>query len=363
MRIALLGDIALIGNFSIRNNPQIIEKLTPLRNYLSNFDLVIGNLETPFSMRKIPWGAKSSYLCSDIDNITILKALGIKAVSLANNHIYDFGKEGFDTTISLLQDSNIEWFGVDGKNYKIEYKNNKIDFEGFCCYSTNPLNISSLLGKSGINRFNINEVKKIIERNTKKGWLSILSIHSGIEHVNRPSIDQIKASRIFADISPYVWYGHHPHVIQGIEKYKGSLIAHSLGNFCFAGNKEDKNRPSVELSENNRLGLILELEIEANKIINNNYKIIHIEESGAINLYNNKELVQKYSSFIEEAIIRSHEYNQKRISQRKEYLTKRKELRNIKWILQRLRPRYFKLFIDNRRNYKKYKQNVTKYLD
>ena len=276
--------------------------------------------------------------------------------------MFDYGKEGFNTTINLLAQVGIEWFGANDKAFKIDIGNNKLTFEGFCCYSTNPQKISEGKSTVGINRFNVQEIQEILKRNQKDGRLSILSIHSGIEHVNRPSLDQIYVSRLFGDISPYVWYGHHPHVVQGIDVYEKSVIAHSLGNFCFAGNKYDKNRPIVELSENNRKGMILELEIDSNKVVEFKTTPIYIGNDGIISININDNSIKTYSSYIDQAISSPKEYSEERMNQRMVYLAERKEMRNLLWVIKRLRPRYFKLYFDNKRNIRAYKKNVKDFL-
>ena len=95
MRIALLGDIALFGRLSYKNSKDLNYYFEDVASFLGTMDYVVGNLETPFSVKKKTSGAKSAYICSDIENIKILKSLHIKAVSLANNHMFDFGKEGY----------------------------------------------------------------------------------------------------------------------------------------------------------------------------------------------------------------------------------------------------------------------------
>lgn len=362
MKIALLGDIGLIGNYDITKNRKLPQKLLQISNYLKGFDLVVGNLETPFSSAKKTWGAKSSYICSDPDNIAILKQLNIHAVTIANNHMFDYGQEGFNTTIDTLTKNGIEWFGANGKCLKIEYGNNKLAFNGFCCYSTNPQKIAKKYGEDGINRFNINEVLHIIKQEDKDGWLNIIAIHSGIEHVNYPSIDQIIASRLLADSTPIIWYGHHPHVIQGIELYKDSLIAHSLGNFCFSGNSKNKNRPIINLSENNRRGLILEIEIENNKLISHKETVIHFDDYGEIIIHNSDSDINDYSTAITNALVNQEDYNYNRNQQRKEYLQGRMKLRNLSWVIKRLTPRYLRLYLCNKRNIKLYAENVSKFL-
>lgn len=351
-----------MGNYSFNNNPILLEKLREIADYLAKFDMVIGNLETPLSYRQKPWGAKSAYICADPANIEVLKLLHVDAVTLANNHMFDFGKEGFDTTVSELEKAGIEWFGANGKDFRVERDGNRIAFNGFCCYSTNPLKIASKFGKYGINGFDVSEATGILASNHADGWLNIFAVHSGIEHVNRPSIDQIRVSRQLADVAPYVWYGHHPHVVQGVDSYKGSVIAHSLGNFCFAGNTEDKNRPVIELSDNNRRGMILELEIEDNKVKSVKPTLIHIGEDGHIAILDDEQTMREYSGYIADALTSPEEYTALRKAQRGEYLKRRMEMRNLSWVLKRLRPRYARLMLDNRSNAKKYIRNVASQL-
>lgn len=360
MKIALLGDIGLLGNFSLAKNPNLTQKLNKISDYLNEFDLVVGNLETPFSYDKKPWGAKSSYICTDPINIEILKILHIDVVTIANNHMYDFGQEGLDTTKKELDRAGIAWFGVDGRDYKINHDNNKLVFSGFCCYSSNPLKIAGKYGQNGINGLRLSEVEHVLKENSENGFLNIFAIHSGVEHVNAPSVEQIYMSRELAKIAPYVWYGHHPHVIQGVEEYNNSIIAHSLGNFCFAGNKDDANRPLVELSKDNRIGMILELEINNNKIEKQKSQLIFIEDDGSINLINDSSLLDEYSRRISECEKNLVRYKEHRRVQRGQYLAKRKEIRNFGWMLKRIRIRYAKLLLSNRLNKRRYVNSIIK---
>lgn len=359
MRIALLGDIALFGVFSKNNNLNICQKLKEIADYLSQFDYVVGNLETPFTKVKKTYGAKSAYICSDPENVDILKYLHVNAVTLANNHMFDFGDEGYRLTKDLLDEAGIKWFGSEGKQLKIEKNSCKIAFNGFCCYTSNPLKCVSH-GNYGINAYNLVKVRELIESNSKEGFLNVVAIHAGMEHVNYPSIEHIRAARALAKIGHYVYYGHHPHVVQGVEEYNGSLIAHSLGNFCFDDVWTDASseKPLVELTENNRLGMILELTVENNKLVAWKDRAIHIDNDGTIRLLMRYAGKQEYSEAIVNCENNVDEYVARRQSILSERMANRKAARTISWYLKRLRPRYVNIILNARKNAELYRQNV-----
>jgi len=363
MKLALLGDIALFGNMSLTKNPDAASIFSEVADYLSVFDYVVGNLETPFSALKKTSGAKSAYICSDVENIDILKKLHVNAVCLSNNHMFDFGKEGYETTKKILDENGMAYFGSEGKELKVKLDENKISFSGFCCYTTNPLKCVPY-GEYGVNAYNLHTVENILKRNSDDGFLNIVAVHAGLEHVNYPSTDHIMTARLLAEECPYVYYGHHPHVIQGIEEYKGSLIAHSLGNFCFDDvyTSATDSKPLVELTENNRTGMILELTIENNKVVDWKEQLIYIPKVGSIKLIENDKILKIYNEKLAHREENKEEYEKERSQIINERLAERKAQRNLSWFIKRLQPRYVKLMFDMRRNNKLYNENVKQYL-
>ncbi len=357
MKIALLGDIALIESFDIENNPKLESSLERMSTYLSQFDAVIANLEAPFSIEKKRGGPKSAYLYSNPKNIKLLKYLHVGYVSLANNHMFDYGEEGYELTKSLLDKEGIKWFGCEGKNVQITDDSNKLMLEGFCCYSTNPIN-STKYGGYGINELSVNGTVDILNRNKELGFFTIAAIHTGIEHVNYPSIEGINMARKFADVGSMLYYGHHPHVLQGYEMYNDCLISHSLGNFIFDDNG-DKNI-QVILSENNRTSAILELEVENNRVIHFQYVPIYIGK-GVINIKEpDNHIVDQYN--FSSAFTQTHKYIKDRNDSINSRISKMKAKRDIKWYLRRLNYRYVKLFLSNRYNSKAYRENILEQL-
>ena len=98
MKIALLGDMAFYGAYCVNTNNKLLDNLSEVSDYLAGFDCVVGNLETPFSEAKKTSGAKSAYICADVENVVVLKKLHLSAALLANNHMFDFGEEGYECT-------------------------------------------------------------------------------------------------------------------------------------------------------------------------------------------------------------------------------------------------------------------------
>lgn len=364
MKIAFLGDMALFGCFSVKINKNIRDNIKEISQYLSGFDLVVGNLESPFSVKGKKWGAKSAYLCSDVKNAEVLKWLHIDVVTLANNHMFDYGDEGYKTTVAKLDELGIGHFGSDGQTWKYEKDGNSLFFSGYCCYSTNPLKLAERQGGYGINKYNVQDVRDSIKKANEDGYLNIVSVHAGLEHVNYPSLDHVRAARQLADTCHYFYYGHHPHVVQGVEEYKGSVIAHSLGNFCFDDTYTDTSgyKPLVVLTEQNRTGIILELTVEENKIVGWKEQMIHIGQDGRICLIEDDGRLATYNVGLARCEERAVEYMKSRKAVLDARLAERRSMRNLSWVLKRLRPRYVRLILDMRKNARLFNANVQQYV-
>src|SRR5690554_6736270 len=198
MKLAFLGDIALIGKYDLTNNPLVKKRLYTLSEKLQDYDYVVANLETPLTDKTTSWIPKSMHLRSPLLNVELLKYLNIHAVSLANNHIYDYGKKGLMDTISCLENHGIEWFGANSKKLVKSFNGNNVCFSGFCCYSTNGAGYIEKRKSSGINTLSWENVKSQIEKDKKNELLSIFSFHWGREHTNYPNYEHMLLSKKLA---------------------------------------------------------------------------------------------------------------------------------------------------------------------
>jgi poly-gamma-glutamate synthesis protein (capsule biosynthesis protein) len=358
MKIALLGDVAFFGKYSIVNNSQVFEYFKDTKSMLGKYDYVVANLETPFASGKEKYGYKSAYLFSEIQNIALLKYLGISVVNLANNHIFDFGNKSYELTKQILDDNGIYYFGVEHKQVSVERDENKIVFCGYCCYSTNP----SGLNANGVNELNYADIEKALIENSEKNFNNVLSIHAGQEHINYPDYDHIKFARKLAQVIPYVFYGHHPHVLQGIETCNNSLIAYSLGNFCFDDvygiNKSGK--PIVRQGANNKSSIILELEYQNNKLVG--YKPISIYAGADKMKIGPQEINKKLDSYSLKLNMVETDYNRMRDELLSSFVRDKNAQRDLKWYLSRLNLRTISVIRDLYTNKRKYNAGLKRYL-
>lgn len=343
MKIALLGDTALFGRYSTVRGTCARDYFRDVSRHLEQFDHVVANLETPFAVKHKPRGAKSAYIKSDPRDVELLKYLHIDIVNLANNHCFDYGIAGYDCTISTLEAANIDYFGVEGRAIELEDAGARVALHGYCSYTTNPLGLSRN-GAKGVNPLVFPTVVEAMRRFDQNGFLNIVSVHSGWEHVNYPSRQDICMARAMADICPFVYYGHHPHVMQGVEQREGSVVAYSLGNFCFDDVYVDhSSEPLIRQTENNKKGLILELEILENRVASLSMTTIRLgDEAMELNPTGSHEALADYSKALHEP---AGVYEARRRALIAAYMADRRSARDFGWFLKRLRPRYAELLI------------------
>ena len=146
----------------------------------------------------------------------------VEAANLANNHSKDYGEQSYNDTMDALDEAGITNFGYDRVAIK-KVKGIKVGLEG-----TNVM--AAGLGVTDSMEKNIQDLKD------EGAQVIIASFHWGEEKAEYPNDVQVKLAHAAIDAGADLVLGHHPHVLQGIEQYKGKNIVYSLGNFCFGGN-------------------------------------------------------------------------------------------------------------------------------
>lgn len=159
----------------------------------------------------------------------ILKKGSVEIVNVANNHTMDFGKKGFSDTKRALNKNEIPYC-INGTVVYRKVKGIKI----------------ACLGFNQLNGVSSSYVKSVIKKAKKKGAaIIIVSFHWGIEREYYPNSTQKSLAKAAIDGGATLVLGHHPHVLQGVEKYKGRYIVYSLGNFCFGGNVNPADKDTM----------------------------------------------------------------------------------------------------------------------
>ena len=159
---------------------------------------------------------------ADPSYVQILSGSSVEAANLANNHYQDYGYDSHTDTIQYLEEAGIATFGND--RYAIlDVKGVKVAMIGFVEIFTGLDTQYPMLEM-------LEKVK------AEDPDLIIVHLHWGNELEKEPTDIQMELGRMAIDNGADLVIGHHPHVIQGIEKYNGKYICYSVGNFCFGGN-------------------------------------------------------------------------------------------------------------------------------
>lgn len=236
-----VGDIMMGTNFPdstylppVSSHP--FEKVIPI---LKNADVLFGNLEGTLTDE-----GENAKSCSDPSKCysfrspevygNYLADAGFNVMSIANNHIGDFGNIGIKNTVKTLEKHNIAYAGIFAKESTL-FEKNGLTY-GFCAFAPN---------KDCIKIQNLKNAKRIVRELKEKADVIIVSFHGGAEgfdhtHVPRKTEtfygedrgDVYQFAHELIDEGADIIFGHGPHVSRGIEVYKNRFIAYSLGNFC-----------------------------------------------------------------------------------------------------------------------------------
>ena len=204
--------------------------LQNVKDIFSTDDLTIANFEGTLTNsderedKTFAFKAPASYA-------SILTGGSVEAVNTANNHSHDYGEQSFDDTLAALDDAGIVHFGYD-ETAVMDVKGIKVGLVGI-------YELYDHLEREQQLKDNIAKVK------ADGAQLIVVIFHWGNETETVPDSNQTTLGRIAIDEGADLVCGHHPHVLQGIETYKGRNIVYSLGNFCFGGNSSPSDMDTM----------------------------------------------------------------------------------------------------------------------
>jgi len=235
---------------------------------LDEADILFGNLESVISDKGYKIGSIYSFR-AEPESIKALKYAGFDVLSVANNHIFDYGRQAMEDEFKRLQEAGIDYVGggflkndaclpvirtIEITSDRTLFQSVKIGFLGYTNVGSRYWEATE--DRSGICWLNEENLETDIKEARKQADLVIVSIHWGDEYQSEPNENQKYFGHLAIDLGADLVIGHHPHIIQPLEDYKNGYIAYSLGNFLF----------DQGFSQETMTGLLLEVIIQNKKI-------------------------------------------------------------------------------------------------
>ncbi len=244
VKLLAVGDLMLArGVDSMIGKHGLGYPLELVASRMADADLTLANLESPLGTRGHPLPRKGIWFRARPEAVRILRQGGVDLVTLANNHILDYDTDNFLETLDLLRQNGVAYFGG-GRNLEearrplvLRRKGLRIAFLGYSQFAdlvfswSYPRPFRAADDRPGIAPMQDDLVLQDIARARREADVVVVAYHWGDEYQNLPTPDQVRLGRASIDAGASVVLGFHPHAIQGLERYKGGLIAYSLGNF------------------------------------------------------------------------------------------------------------------------------------
>lgn len=240
IKISAAGDVTL-GNTHLQDYSGTFRKeydtqqdpsyfFRNVKSIFSADDMSIVNFEgvLTFSDERVE---KSFNMKGDPEYVYILNQGDIEAVSFGNNHRMDYGQQGSDDTVAAFKEAGIKY----AYDQYVGYYTTKGIKIGF-------VSVNEVYDGTAVEKYLKNGIKELQNNGAD---LIIACCHWGVETKHYIDDYQAQLGKKCIDWGADLVLGHHPHVLQGIEEYKGKYIVYSLGNFCFGGNRNPKNKESM----------------------------------------------------------------------------------------------------------------------
>lgn len=233
MKILITGDLVINRTYSAESIDAEILKV------FGSSDYNIVNLEAPITESEDKIIKTGPYLKSNKESTkNVLNSLNIDLVTLANNHIMDYGSKGLNDTISFCEENNVHYVGA-GNNMaaasRVHYlTTNELNIAFYNVAENEWASATSTCG--GANGMDVIDDAKLIKKVSKEVDYLFVIVHGGHEYYNLPSPRMKKQYQFYIDCGADIVVGHHPHCISGNEVYNGKPIYYSLGNFLFTKN-------------------------------------------------------------------------------------------------------------------------------
>lgn len=259
--IGFAGDVSLADNWAIM--PKYISRnkgvygilSEDMVNYMTNLDWMNVNSEFAFSNRGTKMAGKQYTFRANPSHVNIYNDMSVDMVALANNHVYDYGQDAFYDTLNTLKSNNLPYVGA-GVNKEEAEKSYYLVINGYKISFLNATRAEKYImtpeaKESSPGVFRCYDTTRLVERIKEEKLKSdfvVVIVHWGKETYHTLEQVQIDTGKVYIDSGADLVVGHHAHVLQGMEFYKGKLIAYNLGNFIFNSQTVDTGILKWELA-------------------------------------------------------------------------------------------------------------------
>lgn len=264
--LSFVGDVSLADNWSVM--PKYDERKKGINGILTqevldimtSSDVMVANNEFTVSTRGTPMSGKAFTFRADPSRLKIYKEMGVDLVTLANNHIYDFGKDAFMDMLVSLKENNIPYIGA-GNNlneamepYYFVVNGRKIAFVNATRAEKNIMTPGATQNEAGVLRcYDPENFIKAIKLAKANSDYVIALIHWGAESYHTLEDVQITTGKTYLESGADVIVGGHAHKLQGMEFYQNKLIAYNLGDFIFNDKTTETGILTVKINKNGEL--------------------------------------------------------------------------------------------------------------
>lgn len=244
----------ICGDIVNRKNESGLICSNEISEIIASADYSVCNFEAPIEGYGETAHKPGLHLNQKASTIQGLKKQGFDLLLLANNHMIDYGSDALEATIKLAKENNLSTMGAGldvNEAYEplvIKIKGIKIGMLNACEAQYGEFSIGKESNKAGYAWINHTIIdKNIIELKEKCDYVIVFA-HAGLEHYLIPQKEWRERYQYFCDLGADFVIGGHPHVPQGIDNYKNSIIFYSLGNFYFDSAKMEKKSFAIKIN-------------------------------------------------------------------------------------------------------------------
>ena len=250
--ISIIGDVSLADNWYImpkydeRGNKVLGILSEEVVNTMNNSDLMIANSEFTVSNRGKALSGKQYTFRAKPERLSIYGEMGIDLVTLANNHVYDFGQDAFLDMLDAFDNYKIPRIGA-GHNIEEAMKPYYFVVNGYKIAFVNATRAEKYImtpeakddSPDVFRCYDPTNMENLIKEVKKESDYVIAIIHFGKEGSHDLETEQVESAKKYIDAGADIVVGHHAHVLQGVEIYNDKPIIYNLGDFIFNANTEE----------------------------------------------------------------------------------------------------------------------------